>query len=80
MAYLFFFHIWYMYIGRSYWVRDGCSATFFVFISMSKLSSSKFCHSTQSSADALNYCCFVVKAPANAIMQHKQRQLRQNQF
>ena len=26
------------------------------------------------------YCYFVVKAPANAIMQHKQRQLGQNQF
>ena len=25
-------------------------------------------------------CCFVVKAPANTIMQHKQRQLWQNQF
>ena len=27
-----------------------------------------------------NDCCFVVKAPASAIMQHKQRHLGQNQF
>ena len=26
------------------------------------------------------HCCFIVKAPANAIMQHKQRQRGQNQF
>ena len=52
IAYLFFFQSSIWYIGRSYWVRDGCSAIIFVF-SMSKLSSSKFCHSTQSSADAL---------------------------
>ena len=26
----------------------------------------------------MHYYCFVVKAPANAIMQHKQRQLGQN--
>ena len=28
----------------------------------------------------MHYCCFVVKAPAKAIMQHKHRQLGQNQF
>ena len=41
---------------------------------MSKLSSSKFwlCYTMQ--CGCVN-CCFVVKAPANAIVQHKQRQL-----
>ena len=40
-----------------------------------------FCHySIQSSTDGCINCCFVVIAPANAIMQHKHRQLGQNQF
>ena len=38
---------------------------------LSKLSS-KFCHSTQSAQCGCIFCCSVVKAPANAIMQHKQ--------
>ena len=37
---------------------------------MSKISPSKFCHGTQSSADAPT-CCFDVKVPRNAIKQHK---------
>ena len=44
----------------------------------------KFCHSTQSIADALIVALLkktVVKAPAsNAIMQHTQRQFGQNQL
>ena len=37
---------------------------------MSKLSSSKFWHS-EHKAVRMHYCCFVVKAPANAIMHQK---------
>ena len=46
---------------------------------MSKLSPSKFCHCTQSSADA-PIVALLWKLPANAIMQHKQRLLGQIQF
>ena len=42
--------------------------------SMSKLSPSKFCHCTQSIADA--FVALLWKSP---VMQHKQRILRQNQ-
>ena len=66
IAYLFFFQLW--YIGRSYWVRDDCSAIIFV-KHVKTVFIQALSYSTQSSADAL----FVVKAPANAIMQHKQR-------
>ena len=69
IAYLFF--IW--YIGRSYWVRDGAHCSAIILKSMmSKLSSSKFWVQCR----CMN-CCFVVKAPANAILQHKQHQLGQ---
>ena len=48
IAYLFFFHMvhWSFILGQG-WLLSN------YFLSMSKLSSSKFCHSTQSSADAL---------------------------
>ena len=59
-----FSFIW--YTGHSYWVRDGCSAI--ILYSLTKLSSSKF------------WVCAVVKGPANAIMQRKERQLGQKQF
>ena len=42
---------------------------------------SKICHCTVYTKQCgRTYCCFVVKVPCNAIMQHKQRLLGQNQF
>ena len=65
------------HINHAYWLTDDCSAIIFVkhvkTVSIQVLSLyTKQCWCT--------YCCFVVKAPANAIMQHKQRLLGQNQF
>ena len=71
--------IW--YIGHSYWVRDDCSAIIFVKHVKTVFVQVLSCTcSTQRSADAWINCRFVVKAPANAIMQHKQRKLGQTQF
>ena len=72
---IFSFFIW--YIPRSYWVMDGCSAIIFethvktVFVQVLSLCTMQW--------GCMN-CCFVVKAPANAIMQRKQRQLELKQF
>ena len=58
--------------------RDGCSAI--IFVKHVKTVFLQICHSTQSIQCRWINCRFVVKAPANAIMQHKQHQLVQNQF
>ena len=61
--------------GRSYWVRDGCSAN--VSVKNCLCPSFELLYTMQ--CGCMN-CCFVVKAPANAIMQRKQRQLGQKPF
>ena len=58
--------IW--YIGRLYWVRDGCSAI--IFVKHFKTVSIQVLSLYTKQCGCIN-CCFVVKAPANAIMQHK---------
>ena len=67
---------WSFILGQA-WLLSN----YFLF-SMSKLSSSKFCHVVHCYTMQCGYmnCCFVVKALANAIMQCKQRQLTQKQF
>ena len=69
------------FIGRSYWVSDGFSAIIFVkHVMMSKLSSSKIWVCAVQYAVRMQYsCCFVVKAPENAIMRRKQQELGQQQ-
>ena len=53
IAYLFIFHIGLWYIGRSYWVRDGCSLIIFVKRVKTVFVQVLSC-STQFSADAHN--------------------------
>ena len=74
IAYLYFSFIW--YIGRSYWVRDGCSAI--IFVKHVKTVFNQVLSLYTKQCGCIN-CCFVVKAPANAIMQRK-CQLGQKQF
>ena len=57
------------------WVRDGCSAIIFVKHVKTLHPSFVIVHKS-----VQMHCRFVVKAPANVIMQHKQRQLGQNQL
>ena len=68
--------IW--HIDHAYWLIDDCSAI--IFVKHVKTVSIQVLSLYTKQCGCKSYCCFVVKAPANAIMQHKQRLLGQSQF
>ena len=63
--YYFFSFIW--HIDHAYWLSDDCSAIIVV-KHVKTVSIQVF--SLYTKQCGCTYCCFVVKAPANAIMQH----------
>ena len=66
IAYLFFIHMvhWSFILGQGWLLSNNfCKAC-------QNCLYPSFCHSTQKQCGCI-HCCSVVKAPANAIMQHK---------